>query len=97
MVQIFDSWAGNITPTDFDIFSAPYIKRMVDSVKETHPDLPIILYISGSGGLIERMAATGVDFVSVDHSVSIADAITRIARVRDDSFGVQVRIRAAGV
>ena len=91
MVQIFDSWGANITPTDYDIFSAPYIKQMVDSVKETHPDLPIILYISGSGGLIERMADTGVDIVSVDHSVSMTDAISRIGAVRDDNFGVQVR------
>eukprot|EP00873_Tetraselmis_striata_P012868 jgi/Tetstr1/433132/TSEL_022464.t1 len=88
VVQIFDSWAANITPGDYDAFAAPYVKQMVDSVKATHPDLPIILYISGSGGLLERMAATGVDIVSVDHSVAMADAITRIGGVRD-TFGVQ--------
>ena len=90
VVQIFDSWAGNLSPVDYDVFGAPYIKRMVDSVKETHPDLPIILYIAGSGGLIERMALTGVDIVSVDQSHSMADAIKRIGAVRSDNFGVQV-------
>lgn len=55
-VQIFDSWASQLAPSDFDIFAGPYIKQIVDSVKATHPDLPLILYISGSGGLLERMA-----------------------------------------
>jgi len=88
VVQIFDSWAANITPPDFDEFAGPYIKRMVEAVKTTHPDLPIILYISGCGGLLERMASTGVDVISVDQSVSMADAVARIASVQD-SFAVQ--------
>lgn len=55
-VQIFDSWASHLAPSDFDIFAGPYIKQIVDSVKASHPHLPLILYISGSGGLLERMA-----------------------------------------
>ena len=47
-VQIFDSWASHLAPQDFDVFAGPYIKQIIDSVKQTHPDLPIILYISGA-------------------------------------------------
>ena len=32
MVQIFDSWASELAPQDFDIFSAPYIHRITESV-----------------------------------------------------------------
>jgi uroporphyrinogen decarboxylase len=46
-------------------------------VKKTHPDLPIILYISGSGGLIERMAGCGPDIISIDQSVDLTDGIRR--------------------
>lgn len=46
-VQIFDSWASHLAPQDFDVFAGPYIKQIIDDVKKTHPDLPIILYISG--------------------------------------------------
>lgn len=46
-MQIFDSWASELQPTDFDVFSGPYIKKVIDSVRKTHPNLPIILYISG--------------------------------------------------
>jgi len=77
IVQIFDSWAANLMPQDFDTFCAPYNKRIVDSVKETHPDLPIILYISGAAALIERMAGIGPDCISIDHSVNLTDAINR--------------------
>ena len=87
VVQIFDSWASNLSPRDFDVFSGPYIKRIVDSVKQTHPHLPLILYISGSGGLLERMAQSGVDIISVDGSVDMQDAIKRIG----PNFAVQVR------
>ena len=60
MVQLFDSWGCNLHPTDWDIFSAPYIKRIVDGARQTHPNVPLILYASGSGGMLERMARTGV-------------------------------------
>jgi hypothetical protein len=36
------------------VFAGPYIKRIIDDVKSTHPDLPIILYISGSGAFLLR-------------------------------------------
>jgi uroporphyrinogen decarboxylase len=77
-VQIFDSWASHLSPQDFDVFSGPYIKRVIDSVRVTHPDLPIILYISGSGGLLERMAACGPDVISIDQSVDLVEGIRRV-------------------
>lgn len=40
--------------------------------------MPIILYISGSGGLLERMAATGVDVISLDQSVDLVEGIRRV-------------------
>ena len=85
-VQIFDSWASNLAPQDYDIFAGPYINQIVDSVKRTHPDLPLILYISGSGGLLERMAKCNVEVISVDGSVDMKDAIRRIG----PKFAVQV-------
>lgn len=77
-VQIFDSWATHLSPVDFEVFSLPYLKQIVAAVKSTHPDLPLILYASGSGGLLERMASTGVDVVSVDWTVDMAEARERI-------------------
>ena len=85
VVQIFDSWASHLSPVDFEQFSLPYIKRVVEGVKKRKPDLPIILYISGGGGILERMADTGVDVISLDATVDITDARKRI----DDRTGIQ--------
>ncbi|RYR45971.1 hypothetical protein Ahy_A07g031740 [Arachis hypogaea] len=77
-VQIFDSWATELSPVDFEEFSLPYLKQIVDTVKKTHPELPIILYASGSGGLLERLALTGVDVVSLDWTVDMAEGRKRL-------------------
>lgn len=78
VVQIFDSWATQLSPVDFDEFSLPYLKQIISATKSTHPSLPIILYASGSGGLLERMASTGADVVSVDWTVDMAEARRRL-------------------
>ncbi|KAF5839842.1 uroporphyrinogen-iii decarboxylase [Dunaliella salina] len=78
VVQVFDSWASHLMPQDFEVFAAPYTKKVIDSFRSTHPHVPIILYISGGGGLLERMAACGPDCISLDQSVDIAEGIDRI-------------------
>ena len=78
VVQMFDSWAGHLSPQDYDVFALPYHQKIVQQVKKTHPDTPLILYISGSAALLERMAKSGVDIVSVDWTVDMADARKRL-------------------
>jgi uroporphyrinogen decarboxylase len=78
VVQLFDSWATELSPADFEEFSLPYLKQIVDSVKSTHPNLPLILYASGSGGLLERFSLTGVDVVSLDWTVDMAEGRQRL-------------------
>ena len=78
IVQLFDSWAGNLSPMDYDVFALPYQQRVIRQVKETHPDTPLVIYISGSAGVLERMGQTGADIVSVDWTVDMADARRRL-------------------
>lgn len=78
VVQMFDSWAGHLSPQDYDTFALPYQKKVVELVKATHPDTPLILYISGSAGILERMAQSGVDIVSLDWMVDMAEARQRL-------------------
>jgi len=78
VVQMFDSWAGQLSPQDYDTFAVPYQQRVVQQVKATHPDTPLILYINGSAGILERMAQSGVDIVSVDWTVELATARQRL-------------------
>ncbi len=88
VVQLFDSWAGQLSPADYDVFAQPYQQRIIQQVKETHPDTPLILYINGSAGILERMGQSGVDIVSVDWTVDMADARRRLG----PNVGVQGNI-----
>lgn len=78
IVQLFDSWAGQLSPMDYDTFALPYQKRVIEQVKQTHPDTPLIMYISGSAGVLERMGHSGVDIVSVDWTVDMLEARKRL-------------------
>jgi uroporphyrinogen decarboxylase len=80
VVQLFDSWAGQLSPQDYDTFALPYQQQVVRQVKQTHPETPLILYISGSAGVLERMGKSGVDIVSVDWTVDMADARARLGK-----------------
>jgi uroporphyrinogen decarboxylase len=88
VVQMFDSWAGQLSPIDYDTFALPYQQQIVQQVKQTHPDTPLILYISGSAGVLERMGKSGVDIVSVDWTVDMAEARQRLG----SAIGVQGNI-----
>jgi uroporphyrinogen decarboxylase len=77
VIQVFDSWASHLSPQDFEVFAAPYTTQIIADFRKTHPHVPTILYISGSGGILERMAACKPDCLSIDGSVDLADAIKR--------------------
>jgi uroporphyrinogen decarboxylase len=80
VVQMFDSWAGQLSPQDYEVFALPYQQQVVRQVKQTHPDTPLILYISGSAGVLEKMALSGVDMISVDWTVDMAEARQRLGK-----------------
>lgn len=77
-VQIFDSWGGQLPPREWDRWSGPYLKRIVQQVKATHSHVPLMLYANGSGGLLERLKSTGVDVVGIDWTVDMKDARSRL-------------------
>jgi uroporphyrinogen decarboxylase len=78
VVQLFDSWAGQLTPQDYEVFALPYQQQIVRQVKQTHPNTPLILYVSGSAGVLERMLKSGVDVVSIDWTLDMAEARQRL-------------------
>lgn len=78
VVQIFDTWAGQLHPTDYEAWALPYTQRIVMQVKEKYPQTPLILYINGSGGLLERVGRTGVDIMSVDWMSEMSEARQRL-------------------
>ncbi len=76
-VQLFDSWAGQLSPSDYETFALPYEQAIVDRVKAVHPEVPLILYINGSAGIVDRMPKSGVDVISLDWTVDIGEVRQR--------------------
>ena len=94
VIQVFDSWAGHLTPAEFDEWAAPYQRRVVGAIREARPDVPVIIYMapdthSRGGALLEKLAASGATVVSVDHTIPLADAKARLAAAGYGHVGVQ--------
>lgn len=69
-VQVFDSWAGSLSPDQFQRWVIAPTARIVASVKERHPNVPIIGFPKGAGGkLLAYAQETGVDALGVDETV----------------------------
>lgn len=52
--------------------------QIVSSVRKRCPKTPLVLYINGNGGLLERMKGTGVDVIGLDWTVDMADGRKRL-------------------
>jgi uroporphyrinogen decarboxylase len=87
VVQLFDSWVGGLSPADYRSFVQPHVRRIF----ETLSDVPTIHFGTGTGGLLEDLAAAGGDVIGLDHRLSLADAWERVGYDR----GVQGNLDAA--
>jgi len=67
-VQIFDSWAGCLTPADYEQFVQPYTKAVIDAVA---PGTPVINFSTGTTGLLKNMRAGGGDVIGLDWRVNL--------------------------
>lgn len=69
-VQLFDSWAGSLSPRQFDQLVIAPNAKIVAALKQSHPDTPVIGFPKGSGGKLPAYAReTGVDAIGVDETV----------------------------
>ncbi|MDA0991545.1 MAG: hypothetical protein O3A51_12435 [Verrucomicrobia bacterium] len=72
-VQLFDSWAGSLSPHDYTAYVLPYTKAIIDQVKAAH-DVPFIHFGTGTSGFLHVFAQAGVDVVGVDWRIDLARA-----------------------
>ncbi|HKP85498.1 MAG TPA: uroporphyrinogen decarboxylase [Blastocatellia bacterium] len=76
VIQLFDSWAGELSPKDYERFALPYEQKIFKSINREAA--PTILYINGSGTFLEQMATSGADVLSLDWRVNLEDARARV-------------------
>jgi uroporphyrinogen decarboxylase len=76
VVQLFDSWAGELSPKDYEAFALPYEQKIFAALNREAA--PAIMYINGSGTFLEQMARCGADVLSLDWRVNLQDARKRV-------------------
>jgi uroporphyrinogen decarboxylase len=71
--QLFDSWAGILSPRDQERFSLPAARRVFQKVK-IPADFPTIYFAPGAGGALAAQAECGARMLGIDWRVTMADA-----------------------
>ena len=72
-VQLFDSWAGSLSPAEFERWVIAPNAEIVRRLKGLHPDTPIIGFPKGAGGKLAAYArGVGADAIGLDETVDPA-------------------------
>ena len=74
--QLFDSWAGALSPAAYEWFVQPASSKVLDAVRAL--GVPSIHFGVGTGELLELFGAAGADVVGVDWRVPLGRARTRL-------------------
>lgn len=72
-LQIFDSWAGILSPYDYRQFVLPYTQRVIQRTRKT-VSVPIIHFGTATAGILPLMRETGADVIGVDWRIDLAEA-----------------------
>jgi oxygen-independent coproporphyrinogen III oxidase len=71
-IQLFDTWAGELTPAEYDAFELPATQMIFSALGAV--DVPKILFAKGSARHLGSLAKTGANVLSVDCNTDLAEA-----------------------
>jgi uroporphyrinogen decarboxylase len=70
LFQIFDSWAGILSPEQYRTFSLPYIAQIAAAVV----DIPVTVFAKGAFFARKEIAALNCDVIGLDWNMDIAES-----------------------
>ncbi|MGH9302288.1 MAG: uroporphyrinogen decarboxylase [Acidimicrobiales bacterium] len=79
-VQLFDSWAGALSPGDYESLVLPYSRKVFEGLADL--GVPRIHFGVGTGEILHLMADAGADVVGVDWRVPLNEGRGRIGQDR---------------
>jgi uroporphyrinogen decarboxylase len=82
-IQLFDTWAGDLDANEYRTFELTPTRAIFRALEPLH--VPRILFAKGSARLLDCLAETGADVLSVDWNTDLADARRRL----DSSVALQ--------
>ncbi len=74
-VQLFDSWAGCLSPEDYRQFVLQHTRSVIRGIE---PGVPVIHFSTGTSGYVELVRQAGGDVIGVDWRVDLAEGWSRI-------------------
>jgi uroporphyrinogen decarboxylase len=77
-VQLFDTWAGELSPSEYDEFELPATQTVFEALGA---GTPRILFAKGSARHLESLAKSGADVLSVDWNTDLAEARRKLGRL----------------
>ena len=83
VVQLFDSWAGALSPADYREFAAPFSARVLAGLREA--GVPSIHFATGSSTLLRAMAAAGGEVIGLDWRIPLDEGWALVG----EEFAVQ--------
>lgn len=75
VIQLFDTWAGELNRSDYEEFALPYTRKIFEAIGNR---VPRILYLNGCAAILESMATSGADVLSIDWRLPMAEARRRV-------------------
>src|SRR5690606_17792426 len=84
-VQLFDSWAGILTPSDFRELALAPARRVIETLRASptwrargaEPP-PIIYFVNGCAPYLDDLASSGADVLGIDWRVDLAEVRRRV-------------------
>ena len=76
VVQLFDTWAGLLSPADYQAWVLPTHVAIAERVDRARA--PLILYVNDGAHVLDEMAESGADVLSLDWRVDLAEAARRV-------------------
>jgi uroporphyrinogen decarboxylase len=74
VIQVFESWAHQLSPRQFEAFAKPAAQKAIRIIKEKYPDVPVIYFANGGSSYLELQKDMGCDMIAVDWSVDMKEA-----------------------
>ena len=79
LIQVFDSWAGLLSPAAFNEFALPYLNQVAEGLQKAHPDIPKTVFAKGAYYALEDLADSAYDVVGLDWTMDPKAARKRVA------------------
>lgn len=83
LVQIFDTWAGLLSPRDYQVFALRYVYQLISEIKRK--DEPVIYFPKGVHYLMHELKKVGADAISVDWTLEL----DKVRRKMGDDVAIQ--------